>query len=241
MPDAVVLVGGKGTRLRGVVSDRPKPLAVVSGRPFLSWLLRYLAHQGFRRVVLSAGYQGKQIELFAQAEQERSNLELIVLSEPAPLGTGGALRLAIEKVETAEVLVLNGDSFCAADLGALDSARREHRARAILLLTEMQDTSQFGSVAMAEDGEIRAFREKTPGAGPGLINAGVYLMETAHAAEIPAGRAVSIESEVFPNWIGDGLYGFVSEGPFIDIGTPESYALANTQLDWSMLTGARMS
>ncbi len=238
IPDAVVLVGGMGTRLRQVVADRPKPLADVAGRPFLCWLLSHLAHQGVRRVILSAGHQAKMIEAFAEQERERTNLELVVVTEPAPLGTGGALRLALSEVETSEVLVLNGDSFCAANLVDLIRLRREGAARAILLLTEVPDTSRFGSVEVAKDGEILAFREKIPEAGPGLINAGVYLIPTADAAEIPADQVISIESDVFPGWVGRGLFGVVSIGPFIDIGTPESLAWANTHLNWSALTGA---
>ena len=238
MPDAVVLVGGMGTRLRSVVADRPKPLAPVAGRPFLSWLLIHLAQQGVRRAVLSAGYQAEQIEAFAAEENEQMELELPVVTEPFPLGTGGALRLALAKVRTAEVLVLNGDSFCGVDLAILIQAQRKYLARAVLTLTEVADASRFGSVAIDAGGAIRAFREKVDAGGRGLINAGIYLVQRGRAAAIPADRVVSLERDVFPGWIGGGLFGVVTQGPFVDIGTPESYAWANAQLDWPSLTGS---
>ena len=239
MPDAIVLVGGRGTRLRSVVADRPKPLAEVAGRPFLYWLLRKLAGHGIRRVVLSAGYRAEQVEAFAcGARDELEGLELIVVHEPTALGTGGAVRFALPHVRSPEVFVLNGDSFCAADLDAMLRHFDEKQADAVLLLTQVNDTSRFGSIDLGDRGEIEGFREKTGASGAGSINAGVYLIRTELVSGIPPDRAVSLEREVFPLWLGRALYGFESPGPFIDIGTPESYAAASTSLDWATLTEA---
>jgi NDP-sugar pyrophosphorylase family protein len=235
LPDSVVLVGGKGSRLRSVVSDRLKPLAPVAGRPFLEWLLLQLRNQGVGRAVLSAGYRADQIEAFAGAWTGPSELELIVVREPVPLGTGGGLRHALREVRTPEVLVLNGDSFCAGDLSALARARRDRGARAALLLTHVEDAARYGAVALGADGEIEAFREKTRAAGPGLINAGVYAMDREAVAGLPEGRQLSLERDVFPGWVGGELVGVVSRGPFIDIGTPESYAAAHDHIDWHAL------
>ena len=238
MPDAIVLAGGRGTRLRSVVADRPKPLAEVAGRPFLYWLLRMLAGYGVRRVVLSAGHLADQIEDFATAAQrDFPVLELQVARERKPLGTGGALRFALDRVRGPGVLLLNGDSFCAADLGALLRFSDERRAAAALVLTRVDDTSRFGAVELGLHEEIVGFREKSGASGAGLINAGVYWIRTEIASEIPSKRMVSLERDLFPRWVGRALYGFESGGPFVDIGTPESYA-ASMKLDWQALTQA---
>jgi NDP-sugar pyrophosphorylase family protein len=236
-PDSVVLVGGRGTRLRPAVADRPKPLASVAGRPFLDWILESLARQGVARVVLSAGYGAGHIESYAAASRIRG-LEIRVVREEVPLGTGGGLRRALDAVETRDVLVLNGDSFCAADFGALVERRARQRARGVMLLTHVDDVSRYGSVEIDRDDAILAFREKSSVRGSGLINAGVYLLERDAVAEFEPERPISLEHEVFPSWVGRGFYGLVSDGPFIDIGTPESYAFADASLDWPSLVGS---
>jgi D-glycero-alpha-D-manno-heptose 1-phosphate guanylyltransferase len=216
---AVVLVGGLGSRLRPTVADRPKALAIVGGRPFLDWLLLALRGQGVRRIVLATGHLAEAFDPHL-AGWRSLGLEVELSREASPLGTGGAARLALDRVEAERVLVLNGDSFCPFDLARL-------AAPPALWLVEVEDASRFGSVELEADGRVRSFREKVDAVGPGLINAGVYLFDRADVAAIPPGRAVSLEREVLPGLVERGLRGVVGSGPFVDIGTPESYATAD--------------
>lgn len=142
------------------------------------------------------------------------------------LGTAGAVRLALPMLKSEPVLVINGDSFCRPDLASFFRRHEARRAAATLLLTRMPDTRHYGRVQLDDDGLIRAFAEKGEHDGPGWINAGVYLLSRQLLAEIPEQTAVSLEREIFPGWLGRGLYGCASESPFLDIGTPASYAVA---------------
>ncbi len=223
--DAIVLAGGTGTRLRSVVRDRPKPMAEVAGRPFVEWLLLALRAQGLRRVVLATGYKGEMVASYF-GDGARLGLELAYAREEVPLGTGGAVRNALPLTTTARVLALNGDSFCPFDVGRLAAAHEARGAAATLWLVGMDDCRRYGAVERAGDGRVLSFREKSPDLGAGLINAGVYLFARAALDAIPAGAPVSLESDVFPALIGRGLYAAVGDGPFLDIGTPESYGSA---------------
>jgi NDP-sugar pyrophosphorylase family protein len=145
-----------------------------------------------------------------------------------PLGTAGALGLALPLFKSKVVLVMNGDSYCEANLKKFCVWHNRRRANATLLLTKVADTQRFGRVLLGANGTVKDFKEKGSGNGPGWINAGIYLLNRHLLTEIPANRAVSLEREVFPAWIGRGLYGFQSEARFVDIGTPEAYASAQS-------------
>ena len=221
---AAILVGGLGTRLRSVVADRPKVLAEIRERPFLAYLLDELAGAGVRTVVLCTGYLGEQVQaLFGDSY---GSLRLVYSRESSPLGTAGALRLALPLFKSDSVLVMNGDSFCQANLRAFWAWHCAQGADATLLLTRMPDTKRYGRVHVDEDGLVLRFDEKGHNGGPGWINAGIYLLNHRLLLTIPASGAVSLEREVFPAWIGRGLYGYRSEARFLDIGTPEAYAVA---------------
>jgi NDP-sugar pyrophosphorylase family protein len=219
-----VLVGGLGTRLRPVVADRPKALAEVGGRPFLEYVLDRLTRAGLRRVVLCTGYLGTQVQ--AAFGSRRGILDLVYSQEPEPLGTAGALRLALPLVLSDTVLIVNGDSYSDADLGLFREWHHRRGARASVTLVHALETGRYGQVQLRADGSVAAFREKEAGAGPGWINAGQYLVDRNLLAEIPAGRAVSLEGEMFPAWVGRGLYAWQSDARLLDVGTPESYAAA---------------
>ncbi len=223
--EAIVLAGGKGTRLQSVVSDRPKPMAEVAGRPFVEWLLLALRAQGLRRVVLATGYKGEMVASYF-GDGARPGLELAYAREDTPLGTGGAVRHALSLTTSARVLALNGDSFCPFDVGHLVATHEGRGAAATLWLVGMDDCRRYGAVERAGDGRVLSFREKSSNLGAGFINAGVYLFERATLDVIPAGQPVSLESDVFPDLIGRGLYAAAGESPFLDIGTPESYGSA---------------
>lgn len=222
--DAIVLAGGMGTRLREVVADRPKVLADIAGRPFLTRILDQLVSAGVASVVLSTGYLGEMIE--TKISTQYRGLRIRYSREHEPLGTGGALQLALDKTQSDPLLVFNGDSFCDANMRQLCEFHRTKMARATLLLTRVEDTSRFGSVETDANDAVTRFEEKGRACAPGWINAGVYCLGREVISCIPAGRAVSIEYEIFPILIGAGLYGFRVDAPFIDIGTPQSYAEA---------------
>jgi len=220
---AAVLAGGLGTRLRSVVAHRPKVLAEVQGRPFLAYLLDQLAAAGIQFVVLCTGYRGEQVRaVFGDAYR---NLRLTYSQEVMPLGTAGALRLALPLFKSDSVLILNGDSFCDANLQAFWRWHWTRGAEGTLLLTWISDAKRYGRVRVDANGLVLSFDEKE-GGGPGWINAGIYLLHRRLLFTIPSGRAVSLEREMFPAWVGHGLYGYPGRGHFLDIGTPETYALA---------------
>jgi D-glycero-alpha-D-manno-heptose 1-phosphate guanylyltransferase len=227
MMTAVVLAGGFGTRLRSVVSDRPKVLAPVAGRRFVAYLLDQLADAGFQQTIVCTGHLGDQVrEAFGNRWRK---LQLRYSQEPEPLGTAGALRYALDSFPMDEMLVLNGDSFCEVDLRALAELHHSRRAAATIAVTEVPDAGRYGGVKIDAAGAVSSFAEKGT-AGPGLINAGVYALDRQFVASIPSGIEVSLERDCFPQIIGKGLYAHRVDGRFLDIGTPDSFAAAQNLL-----------
>ena len=224
--DALILAGGKGARLRSVVSDRPKPMAEVAGRPFVEWLLLALRAQGVRRVIFCTGYMSEMVEAHFRAGRQW-DMEVAYSRDPVPLGTAGAVRYALNQVRSDRFLVMNGDSYCRVDISRLEKVHAIRGACATLWLVRAKDCRRYGSVVIGEDGVVRAFREKSPKRQAGLINAGIYLLEREVAETIPEGRSVSLEADLFPRLVGHGLYAVVGEGSFLDIGTPEAYDRAS--------------
>ena len=222
-----ILAGGLGIRLRSAVSDRAKVVAEVKGRPFLAWLFDFLERSGLRNIVLCTGYKGDGIE--REFGGRYGELSIVHSRERTPLGTGGALRLALPYFQSSTVLVMNGDSYCHLDLSAFFSIHLARSGCASLALTWAEDTRRFGRVKMQEHDQIAEFIEKGIADGPGWISAGVYLIQRQRIEEFPSNRALSLEREVFPSWIPQGLFGFKTSGRFLDIGTPESYELANRE------------
>jgi NDP-sugar pyrophosphorylase family protein len=219
---AVILAGGRGSRLQPVLPDQPKVLAEFHGRPFLAYLLDQLVAAGVPKVVLCTGYRGEEVR--TRLGDAYGPVPLAYSHEDQPLGTGGALRLALPLLDSDPVLVMNGDSLIEADLPAyLAWFLGRPAAAAALLLTRVADTSRFGRVEVAGDGSITHFQEKgVP--GPGWINAGVYLLKKAVLKLMAPRRFLSLEADLLPTLVGQGLYGQGVAGQFIDIGTPESYA-----------------
>ncbi|MFC1633242.1 nucleotidyltransferase family protein [Planctomycetota bacterium] len=224
--NAVILAGGFGTRLQSVVSDKPKVLAEVSGRPFLTYLLDQIASAGIRQVVICVGYMAEKIR--DCLGETYGPLSISYSYEDEPLGTGGALRLALPHVSSDTVLVMNGDSYIDVHLSAYASWFFPKNGRAALLLTRVPDAARYGRVILNENEGIVAFKEKQEDSGTGWINAGVYLIKRSLIASIPMGMPYSLEREFFPSLAGKDLFGCRTEGRFIDIGTPESYAETKT-------------
>ncbi|OFX07416.1 MAG: hypothetical protein A2516_02580 [Alphaproteobacteria bacterium RIFOXYD12_FULL_60_8] len=224
MLSAMILAGGLGTRLRPAVADRPKVMALVNGRPFLSYLLDQLVDAGVRDVVLCVGYLGDAVLEAFQDSYRGSKIRYS--REDVPLGTGGALRHALKVVSGDAFLIMNGDSYCDLDLRAFVECHRDARAAASIALTRVDDVRRYGSVTVDPHMRVLDFEEKGVRSGAGLINAGIYLLDKGVLAAIPEGKPVSLEREVFPRLIGGGINGFHVSGRFIDIGTPESYRCA---------------
>jgi NDP-sugar pyrophosphorylase family protein len=221
---AMILVGGLGTRLRAVLPDHQKVVAPVGGRPFVFRLLDQLANAQVTRVILCTGYKAEQV-VGLVGDRYRS-LRISYSSEAAPLGTAGALRHALSLVDSDTVLAMNGDSFCEADLAAMWESHQRHKANATLAVIETSETRASGRVTFDGNDAITNFVEKNSVPSAGWINAGIYLLQRQVLESISPGRAVSIEREVFPAWIGRGLYAYRSAGKFLDIGTPEAYTMA---------------
>ena len=224
---AAILAGGLGTRLRPVLADRPKVLAEINGRPFLAYLLDQLANAGCQSVILCTGYLGEQI-YSAFGENYASRLRLGYSHEEQPLGTAGALRLALPQLASNPVLVMNGDSCCAADLKMFWREYCSSRANAAMLLTRVTHAQRYGSVKLSDDGSVIEFIEKNQKDGPCWINAGIYLLSREALVSIPEHTNISLEYDIFPQLVGRRLYGYPSQGRFLDIGTPQDFALAKT-------------
>lgn len=234
MLPVVILCGGLGTRLRPAVSDRPKVLAPVAGEPFLGHLLAHLERQGVQEVVLSTGYLGEQIAEYA-GNGAHWDLRIRYAEEPEPLGTGGALRFAAKTARLDEAFIaMNGDTFFSGNLKWLIEAHETREAVATLALVEVEEDTRYGTVETDETGAVTAFWEKEAArTAPAWINAGVYVLGPALIAMIPEGK-VSLERDVFPRFVGRGLYGSAfPDADFLDIGTPEDYGRAATVLERS--------
>jgi NDP-sugar pyrophosphorylase family protein len=219
---AVVLVGGQGTRLRSVVADRPKPLAPIRGRPFLDHLVAWLQAGGVGEIALAAGYRSDALAAWVEGHPARATLSLSVEAEP--LGTGGAVRAVAETLGAERLLVLNGDSFVRCDLSDFLAFDRDRGGAFSLVAPRVADVARYGAIEAAADGRITGFREKG-GAGPGIINGGIYAIDARLIQRLPAGPS-SLERDGITQWLADGGYAFTGDFPFIDIGTPESFQLA---------------
>lgn len=218
---AAILAGGLGTRLRSVVADRPKVLAGVNGRPFITRLLDTLVDAGMKRAILCTGYLGEQIEAVLGATYK--GMELAYSRESSPLGTAGALRHALPLVRDNLLLVMNGDSYLQTDLAAFIGLHRAKGAACSMTLTRAPDTTRYGRVETDGNQKVLRFVEKGKARAPGEINAGIYIFDRRIIAGIARETEVSLEREVLPSLIGGRFYGFPRAGRFIDIGTPESY------------------
>ncbi len=220
---AAILAGGLGTRLRPALPGRPKVLAPVSGRPHIDYLLEQIADAGITRAVLLVGHLADQVR--DEMGGERCGVRLEYSAEPSPLGTGGALAHALPLLRGGRVLLLNGDSHCDADLATFVRWHVQRRAEASMMLARVNDAGRYGHVE-ADGGMVTRFAEKGGHRGPGWINAGVYLIEPHLLDGLPGG-VFSLERGVFPLWVREGrLSAYQSSARFIDIGTPESFALA---------------
>ena len=221
---AVVLAGGRGTRLGSLTEDTPKPLLAVGGRPFLDWVVDNLARQGVSEVLLTVGYRADAFEPWQAGRTSGPVVSTFV--EPEPLGTGGALPLLGTRLQE-RFFVLNGDTLFDAPLLPLGRLLDDRDVAAAVALRAVEDTGRYGRVRLVER-TVTEFSEKS-GAGPGLINGGVYALRRSAIEGL--GSPSSIERDLLPHLAAHGaLRGLPSDGFFIDIGVPETYAEAQERV-----------
>jgi NDP-sugar pyrophosphorylase family protein len=229
-PDAVVLCGGMGLRLQSVIGEAPKGMAEVAGRPFLELLLRQLCRHGFQRAILAVGYQRDAIRM--HFGDHAFGLEIVYSEETYPLGTGGALRNAVEHITSDSLLVLNGDSYTNVDLTHFLDHCRETAADAGVVVVPADGRSDCGFALLDGDGRMEGFNEKQAPVDASYVNAGIYLLSRQMLLDVPTVEAVSLERELLPRWLREGkkIKGFIYSGECVDIGTPERYTLAQSAL-----------
>jgi NDP-sugar pyrophosphorylase family protein len=224
---AVLLVGGIGTRLQPVLPVTPKPLAPIGDAPFLQLLVRQLRSQGIRRLVMCTGHLADQVEK-EFSDGHKWDVEITYSRESHPLGTAGAVKLAERHLpEVSDFLVMNGDSFLELDFRELIRFHRGHNGLISMALRRVPDAQRYGTVQLDAHNRVVGFREKIGAPVPGIVNGGVYVFKRAMLQYIPDGSA-SLEKDVFPLLLEHGVYALEQQGMFIDIGTPEDYARAQT-------------
>ncbi len=223
--DVVLLCGGLGKRLRSVVSDRPKPMADLGGRPFLDLLVNYTAGFGFRRCILCAGHMAGRIEEHFSGKRD---LEVLMSVEDEPLGTGGAVKNARPLIKSEVFMVMNGDSFCRMDMAGFLDFHQEKKAFVSITLVTPEKEADYGAVMIDGTGRVMEFSEKT--VSRGHINAGVYIFGSDIFGTMPEEKNFSLEYDLFPKVLDKGVYGYVSGGGLFDIGTPERYERARKEL-----------
>lgn len=227
MKTAIILAGGFGTRLKHVVSDVPKPMAPINGKPFLAYLLDSLVEKGITKVVLATGYKHQIIE--HHFGNSFNDIEITYSVENEPLGTGGAIANAMSLVDKSdkEVLVLNGDSYFDFDLTSILEFHQKNGSDITIALKEMTEFDRYGLVKVKDTGEVIAFEEKKP-TTIGLINSGCYILSKKLGSKLNDFKApFSFEQAILENKsIPIKRFGLVQEGYFIDIGIPEDYKKA---------------
>ena len=218
---ALILAGGFGTRLKSVVSNVPKPMASIEGKPFLEHQIRYLVNQGIKNIVLAVGYKSEIIKNYF-GDGMRFDAKIVYSEEDTPLGTGGAIRLAKKYLGDDPFLVLNGDSFCDVSLDKLRKFHLSKEGTCSMVLSNTKNSQHYGSVTLDGD-EIMGFEEKSSLSNP-LINSGIYLFSPKIFSYISEGRKISLEQEIFPKLAKAGeISGLIHDGYFIDIGRPKTY------------------
>lgn len=224
---ALILAGGFGTRLKEVISDRPKVMAPVNGKPFLEYIIQLLRRNGFKEIVISVGYLGDYIKTyFGDGTNFGVKVEYVV--EDFPLGTGGALKKAESYFEE-PFLVVNGDTYLETDFSRLISFHSGKKSLATIALAVINNVGESGLVSLQKSGKIKSFKEKPKTSKKGLVNAGYYFFTPKIFKHIPSGKRLSLEKIVFPKLVKAGLiYGYAMNANFLDIGKPESYEIAKT-------------
>lgn len=220
---AILLAGGLGTRLRSVVSDRPKPMALIEGRPFMEYVTRELTRSGIDDIIFAVGYKGSMVEEHF-GDGEAYGFHASYAYEETQLGTAGAIKNAGQFITGDRVFVLNADTFYQIDYQRLALLQDAQNLDMALVLRQVADVSRYGEASLNQAGRLIGFNEKTEETRSGTINGGIYLMKQELLKSIPKGK-VSLENDMIPLWLSQDrpIGGFVNDGYFMDIGIPEAY------------------
>ncbi len=228
MYEAIILAGGFGTRLREAVPDLPKPMAPVAGRPFLAWQLDYLIQCGVMRFILSVGYKAHAIRDYFGSEYQ--GRPIFYAEETEPLGTGGAIKLALQYAKSERLFVLNGDSLCHANLNDLRALNHANLSGVGIVVKHVENAGRYGAIAFDKQSKlVTSFGEKSS-AAPGFINAGIYDIPINLFENIEIELPCSFETAVIQKLVSINLYACQSGNFFIDIGIPLDYERAQTEI-----------
>jgi D-glycero-alpha-D-manno-heptose 1-phosphate guanylyltransferase len=230
MPEAVILAGGFGTRLQSVISEIPKSMAPVNGRPFLEYQLDFLISFGYDKIVMSVGFLHHVIlEHFGN---QYKNIHLDYAVEEHPLGTGGGIRLALQKCSGNQVLALNGDTLFMPDLDHFNTQHLAAKADISMALRRVEDVSRYGAVQTDHQHRLLSYGEKSSQKNPGFINGGIYLIRREFFLTQTPETTFSIEKDIFEKTAGSHcIYGFPYTNYFLDIGIPDDYKRAQDEFE----------
>ena len=224
--DVIILAGGLGTRLAAVVSDVPKPMAPVAGKPFLDHIYKGLPLNSIHRIILAVGHKYEKIEEYYGNDYQGT--PLVYSIEKEPLGTGGGIALAMNHIEMDTAIILNGDTFFDINLEEMWQVHQEAKGRCTLALKQVEKPDRYGTVVL-ESNQLVRFQEKQVGLPTGLINGGVYWVDKSFIDLMPQKDKFSFEEEVLQVQVAHGeLNGYIATGMFIDIGIPADYERAQT-------------
>ena len=219
--EAIILAGGLGTRLRSEIGEYPKALAEINGQPFLHYLFEYLAKNGIERVVLSVGYKWELIS--EDFRDEYLGIKIKYAVEKERLGTGGAIKFAMEKVQSETVFVMNGDTIFDIDLQKMTDFHFEKKSKCTIAAKELIEFERYGTIDISDNGQVTAFYEKTY-KDQGFINGGIYLIDKSINSALPSEHILSFEKDFLELNCDNGLINAVKfEDYFMDIGIPEDY------------------
>lgn len=223
--EAIILAGGFGTRLQEVVQDTPKPMALINNRPFLEYQINYLKKYGVERVILSVGYLSEQI--IDHFKDSFNGVEIDYTIEETPLGTGGGIKLAFEKLKTDEAIVVNGDTIFDINIREFFAQHQAKNSNFSLALRNISEVKRYGNVVVDDNNRILKFAEKGMYSGRGIINGGTYIINSHFFNDINLPAKFSLETDVFERYCSSySFYGFQFEDYFLDIGIPEDYKKA---------------
>jgi len=225
--EAIVLAGGAGTRLKEVVADKPKPMALINNKPFLEYLLNYLAKNGIVHVILSVGFKAEQIQNYFGNKYR--NLKISYATEDQPLGTGGGIRLALQNAKTENIFIVNGDTLFNVNLQKISDFHKKNKSDLTIALNEVKDGSRYGSILIDNTHKIVNFEEKKETKQEAMINGGTYLLSKRSFLNINFPEKFSFEKDFLEKYYNiKRFYGIVFSDYFIDIGIPETYKQAQT-------------
>jgi D-glycero-alpha-D-manno-heptose 1-phosphate guanylyltransferase len=223
--EAIILAGGLGTRLQPLVSDRPKPMALVNGKPFLSYLLNYLDKNSFTHVILAVGFKFEIVSNYFG--NHFRNIKITYAIEEKPLGTGGAILNSLKFSESEYSFILNGDTYFPVSFDEMESIARQNYSDLVVAIRQLDDVSRYGTITLGDSGRVKGFIEKKPEHHPGLINGGVYFLKNQSILHLPFPGVFSFENDFLMKFFeSKAFHGMVFPGYFIDIGIPETYQQA---------------